>query len=190
MYDDETDKLFFDYEIPIGREFELTPVSGCPICDNPEINEETAPFFDSTIPLDELIEWVQRNYNITLSEKDCEVHCTHIRAIYDDEMKQRAKDDMAIIDSDIPKVVNEEDVIESTIRGLYARKLYLEKTGDYGAEYIKVTQNLHKWVELKLKKEKKIEDTPGTSITFGDLVGGNNDNNSGKAGLIQTKPNK
>lgn len=190
MYDDETDKLFFDYDIPIDTEFELSPVPGCPICDNPEINEETAPFFDSTIPLDELIEWIQRNYNITLSEEDCEEHCNHINGLYDEEMKERTKEDMKIIDSDIAKVVDEEDVIESTIRALYARRLFLEKTNEYGAEWVKVTQSLEKWVTLKLKKDKKIEDTPGTSITFGDLVGGNDDNNSGKADPAQTKPNK
>jgi len=167
------DTLIFDFNIPIGTEFELLKIDNrCLICENEDVAKESAPFFFSETPTNELVSFMKEKYNLALLPEEIDEHRSHIRPIYDDELRDLAKRDLKLIESDIRSKINEEDVIESNIRSLNARRLVLEKTGEYGREWRDTTQTLHKWVELKLKKEKKIEDAPATKIFFGDLVGG------------------
>lgn len=186
------DTLVYDFNIPLGTEFELindTP-SSCPICKDRAIALESAPFFSSDIHVDQLIQFMQEKYNITLTPPEVRVHEGHIKPVYDEELRNIARRDFALIESEIIRKVNEEDVIESTIRALHGRRLTLEKTGEYGREWVSVVQVLNKWVELKLKMEKKIEDTPATKIFFSDLAQGEgmDENDTGKSKRISKEP--
>lgn len=168
------DTLLFEYNILTNTPFDIISEPSCIICQNKEVARESAKFFFSDIPSDILMNLMTEKFNMALTTQEIDCHKKHVKPVYDEELKTRAEEDFRLIESDIVKQVNGEDAVESTIRALQARRLMLEKTSDYGKEWINVCQTLHKWVELKFKKEKKIEDGPGVNVSFGDLFSSDN----------------
>ncbi len=164
-----SDKMIFDHRILISTEFAINTVDTCKICQSVHA-KDSAPFFYSDVPTSKLIALMKEEYQMDVTKEDVEEHTNHIRPIYDTELQAKAEEEARIIESDIIKIVKSEDVIESTIKGLYARRLHLEKLRNYDKEWILVCQTLNKWVELKLKKEKKIDSATPLNISFGDLI--------------------
>ena len=190
------EEIMFDYNIQTTSMFNINVESNpnCPICKNVDIAKESAPFFYSTIPNDVLVEFMKEKYGLDLIEKDIEEHRTHVKLLHDEELQRKISEDYDLIDGDKSKKTNDDTIIESSIRALYARRLFLEKKSEFGKEWLETTDKLKGWIELKLKKEKKIDDNPEFSVSFGDLLkldtddgGKNNDDDKGEKDLPEKR---
>lgn len=171
--------LLFDYEVPNHLEFDILKNPNCSICNSKDV-EETAPYFYSSVPNKLIIKMFKEDFNLIITEDEMIEHKKHLRQVIDSDVRKKAKVDFTLIESDITKVIDEDSVVESTIRALTAQRLYLEKQGLCDKEWLGVCQTLHKWVELKLKKEKKVEgDGAKFTFDFGDLFDNGEPNDVG-----------
>lgn len=186
--------LLFDYNVPINSTFEIQTElhPNCPICKRESIARESAPFFSANIPNEEIIEYLEESFKIVFIEKDVEEHKKHVKQLIDDELRAKINEDEYLIKGDSSSDVDDDSIIGSSIRALHARRLFLEKKGEYGKEWLDTTDKLKGWVELKLKKDKKIDDSGNFSVNFGDLMKidtdevKENDDTTGKA-IISSK---
>jgi len=170
-----SDRLTWDYNVPINVNFTVIKDSECSICNSNIISlEDSAPFFFSNIPSDILIDFIYEEYNVNITEEEIIEHKKHIekKNEKDNDIRNQANEQIKLIESDLPQIIKPEDAMESAIRSLYARKLYLEKTNDYATkEYMTIINSLKGWVEMKLKTENKIvENKESQGISLLDLI--------------------
>lgn len=166
------DTLLFDYTVPINSAFEIRTELNpeCRICQHKSHAHDSAPFFAAEIPNDEMIEYMKESFGRDFTEEEIIEHRKHVCLLVDDELRNRINEDETLIKGDSESDVNDDSIIASSIRALHARRLFLEKKSDYGKEWLETTDKLKGWVELKLKKDKKIDDSNSFSVNFGDLM--------------------
>ena len=165
-------KLNWDYNIPrsLTYGFRKRESEHCPICENMEIAHYTAPFTTSGVPFDDIARLILLRFGFEMPTMVIEKHKKHIICTYipDGELDKRIMEDMQIIETDTTSQIDMNVLIESTIRGLNARRLFLEKTATYGKEWTDIIQQLKQWAEIKLKKTGELPDDTG--VTMSDLI--------------------
>jgi hypothetical protein len=164
-------KLEWDYNVPRCYAFKIKEDENCSICRNAIVSKWLSPFLISDIPYDKIISILKNEFNFDVTENILTDHKNHIEATYtgDDAIKKKAMEDIATIEADLVGKTNEEMVIESAIRSLYARKLFYEKTGTYDREYREILAELNKWVTLKAKMKDKIVDQT-VRVSLSDII--------------------
>lgn len=164
-------KLNWDYNIPrsLTYGFVKRDTINCSICENMEIAHYTAPFMSSGVPYDDIARLILLRFGMEIPEVVIGMHKDHIVCTYipDGELDRRIMEDMQIIETDTTSPIDMNILMESTIRGLNARRLYLEKTGTYGKEWTDIIQQLKQWTEIKLKKTGEL---PDDDISLKDLI--------------------
>lgn len=181
-------KLNWDYNIPRTLSYSITHETGCMICENQDIAHYIAPFMTSGVPYDKVIQLIMLKFGIKVTEDVLAKHKNHIICTYipDGELEKRIMSDMRIIETDNTSTMDTNVVIESTIRGLNARRLFLEKTNTYGKEWTDIIQQLKQWTELKLKK---LGDLPSDDdVSAKDLIkiiSDNNENTTNKEDRVR-----
>lgn len=149
-------ELYFDYNISRSIEFSFKKDDKCGICKNEALSRYIAPFASSQTPLEKVCELVNLKFGIIITPEDVITHRKHIRCVYktEEEIEEEALQDLAVIESDISGNIDEDKLIESQIRQLWADSLRYKQAGEFG-KAIQCSNQLHKWVVLKktLKKE-------------------------------------
>lgn len=163
------DKLEWENNIPKNVSYLFT--GDCEICKNLAIAKITAPYFVGNVTTKEL-HILFDNINFPVTDDLINSHREHISATFnrDDKVEKTARKDMSLIESDLPKQIDEKIVIDSTLRGLYARRLYLEQKGKYDErEYKEIVAQLHNFTSLKLKMKGAIKDDDAP-LSIKDLI--------------------
>jgi hypothetical protein len=165
------DELEWKYNIPRSLRFVYNKVENCKICSNSEVNDWIDPYVVAGVPFSELKNILKEHFLFEIEENDIDGHKNHIKTKFygDDEIKNNIIEQIKQIESDIPRVIDEKQVLESSIRSLYARKLYLEKIGEYGFEYKTIVSQLKNFLELKLKMKGELVDE-NVRVSIADLV--------------------
>lgn len=164
----DTKKLRWDYDIPTSIEYIVEVDENCEICKNSLVKDWSSEFIIGNIPYDQIIIALEKYFGFVCTPEMIINHKKHIRTnlITDSELIEESKEQMKLIESNIPRQINEKEALESLLQGLYSRKLFLEKSKEYGREYIFLTQQLKQAIELKLKmKDELKEDKERVSLT-------------------------
>ena len=166
----EADRLEWDYNVPKNITFEYTDAPNCIICFNDKLREWLSPFLVANVPAEKLTPILEKYFGVLLNIDAINEHRNHIVAKYqaDDSIRESAEEQIKRIESDLPTKIDEDAALESTLRGLMARKLQLEKLKEYGQEYVKLAQQITKIVELKKKIKKELP--TDLNITLKDLI--------------------
>ena len=167
----ETNKLIWDYDIPQSLEYLIEPNDQCPICRNTGVKIWSAPFIVANIPYDQIYGVLEKYYGFIATPEMIDEHRKHIRVniVTDAELEREFKEQMKLIESDTPIQIDEKQVLESLIRGLFARKLFLEKTQTYGKEYALITQQLKQAIELKLRMKDELKEA-SEKVALEDVI--------------------
>lgn len=191
MLEDEINKIEWEHRIPKSVElnFDEKEDKNCPICKNREANVAFSPFILFDVPNEKIIPLMKEYFSLEVDVKIIKEHKNHVvkKSSIDSEIKDRAIEDLKLIESDITSQVDEKKIIESSLRSLFAKKLEFEKKGDTGKAYRDVMFQLEKWTELKLKTKGKIQESVMTvplvdliKFSRGEVsVSGDNTNNTG-----------
>ena len=166
------EEIIWDFNVPRHLTFTVKMVSGCSLCEMDGLREWISPFVVARVPFDKMKLLIKENFNIdTITEHDFKEHLNHVKALVssDEQMKVKIAEDIKLIREAYGEDVNESYVIRDAIRGLQARKLYLEKTGDYGREYTDVLDKLNKFLTLRLKLKGELKEDR-ISFNLSDLV--------------------
>jgi predicted house-cleaning noncanonical NTP pyrophosphatase (MazG superfamily) len=171
MYENEVNKMIWDYDIPQSIDYLVEIHDNCEICKNTDVKDWSAPFIAANVNYDQIIKAIEKMFGFITTPEIIANHRTHIKTniVTDAEVKSSFKRQMELIESDTPKKIDEKVALESLIRGLYARKQFLEKTDQYGKEYIFNAQQLKQAIELKLKMKNELQE-PSERATLHDIV--------------------
>ena len=171
MLELETNKLIWEYDIPQSVSYFVNVDEECEICMNPMVRDWASPFIASRVQHDQLMTVMEKSFGFITTVEIIENHRKHIQAniLTDKEIQKEFHEQMKLIESDIPKQINEKQALESLIRGLYSRKLMLEKIRDYGKEYVVICQQLNRAIELKLKMKDELKE-PSEQQTLKDVI--------------------
>jgi len=162
-------ELEWEFNIPKGLRYHFK--GDCEICKDNKLALETAPYFVGDVGIEKMKLLLSlMNYPYATDEIIIE-HKKHIKSEFmpDEVVANKINDDMVMISQDLPQKIDEEKVLESSIRGLYARKLYLEKTTDYGKEYREIVAQLHQFLALKYKVNGKMPEQ-GDKAKLSDII--------------------
>ena len=144
----------WDYEVPSALEF-IFVGKGCKICAHTVIATFSAPFLVAKVPYDKIIAIIKERFEIIIPEEALIVHEPHVRVSYesDEELKEKHIGDLKLIQSDSSmEQINEEKVIDSCLRSLYAKMLLMQKNGqDMEDGYLLLLAELGKWADRKVK---------------------------------------
>lgn len=129
----------------------------CKICKNHAKLRNFNSYLSSNVPLTLLVN-LAKEWGFEFTEKEIQEHQGHILPLYDESVRDKIKEDVKSIRSELPTEIDSDLIINSTIRTLLARRLALEKNGETDEkEYYNVIDKLLKFSELKLKKEGKLQ---------------------------------
>lgn len=156
----------WDYEVPTTLDFVFIG-KGCKICTHTVIATFSAPFLVAKVPYDKILSIIKERFEIEIPEEALIGHESHIRVSYesDEELKEKHIEDLKLIQSDATiKHINEEKVIDSCLRSLYAKMLLMQKEGrDTDDGYLMLLAELGKWADRKVKlKSNQTEDRKET----------------------------
>lgn len=144
----------WDYEVPSTLEFVFIG-EGCKICAQSVIAKFSAPFLVAKVPYNKIIAIIKERFEIDIPEEVLTAHESHVRVSYqtDEELKEKHIDDLRLIQSDaMMEQINEEKVIDSCLRSLYAKMLLMQKSGqDTEDSYLVLLAELGKWADRKVK---------------------------------------
>lgn len=180
MLEHELRKMEWDYNFPKTAVYGVNESETCPICKNTILREWIAPLICAKVEYNRINYLTEKYFNFTTTPEMIDVHAKHItvKFEYNKDVEDKAKEQMRLIESDLVIKIDEKAIIESTLRSLTARKLFLENEGNYGKEYRDIIYQLHRWTELKLKSKGELVDQT-MRVTLDDLisvnVGGNKD---------------
>lgn len=129
----------------------------CKICKNHAELRNFNSYLSSDVPLDLLVK-LAKEWGFEFTEKEIQEHQGHILPLYDVDIRDKIKQDMKAIESELPIEVNTDLIINSTLRSLTARRLALEKNNETDSkEYATTIDKILKFSELKLKKDGKLQ---------------------------------
>ena len=157
--------------MPKGVNLILKNIPSCPICQHDEFNAWSAPYFIAKVPSTKLIE-AAKEIELVLKDEHIIEHANHIKAIplIDKDIRTKAIDAMKLIESDLPEKIDEKQLLESNLRTLWGRRLYLEKTGNQGTkEYMDTISAIEKHIALKLKLKGEIDNSV-VNVSLADVI--------------------
>jgi len=166
------EEIVWDFNVPRHLEFTIKMESGCPLCETDGLREWISPFVVARVPFDKMKLLIKEKFNLdTITEHDLKEHLNHVKALVssDEQMKVKIAEDIKLIRESYGEDIIEGNVIRDAIRGLHARKLYLEKTGEYGREYTDILDKLNKFLTLRLKLKGELKEDKMT-FHIADLV--------------------
>jgi len=174
----EADRLDWDYNVPKNVIFEYRNGENCPICQDNGIKSWISPYLVANVPSEKLIPIINKYFGVLLNNDIVNEHKTHIFCKHqaDDEVREKVEKEMRMIESDLPSKVNEDYLLESSLRSLYNRKLEMDSKGEYGKEYVMLIQQITKMIELKKKIKMQIPDS--ITVSLKDLIKVGMDNES------------
>jgi hypothetical protein len=171
MLDSFETEFNWNYKVPKGVNFVLKNVPGCPICQHEEYNTWSAPYFIANVPSDRLIA-AAKEFKLVLKDEHIKEHAHHVKAtpLIDGDIRTKAIDTMKLIESDLPEQINEKQLLESNLKTLWGRRLYLEKSGQQDTkEYMDTINAIEKHIALKLKLKGEIDDSK-VNISLADVI--------------------
>jgi len=185
MLEIEANRLEWNYNVPKSLRYLFIEEANtqCPLCKNQEVRNWSAPYIMAGVSYEDLTKILFDYFNFHTTPELIEWHRKHIRVKYNpnNDIRKQAIKEMEYIESDLPKQIDEKQVMESAIRSLQAKKLKMDAAadGEYDVkEYVMVCQQLNKWVELKLKMNKELPESGNVSLADLIKIGVLADNNA------------
>ena len=161
----------WNYKIPKGVNIILDKKPSCPICRNDKFNLWSAPYIIAKVDTNKLIE-AAKDFDLIITPEIIISHRKHIDIVplIDENVRTNAKEAMKLIESDLPEKINEKQLLESNLKTLWGRRLYLEKEGLQNTkEYMDVIGAIEKHISLKLKMKGEIADST-VNISLSDII--------------------
>lgn len=167
----EEDKLEWDYNIPKSLSYELIEDDNCYLCKDKALGIWTAKYLTANVPYDKILELIDIHFGDIVTREMLLEHKRHIRISFmlDTEIRNKAIDDIKKIESDLGAKVDEKKALESQIRSMYARKIYMESNGIYDKTYVEINKTLKSLIELKLKMKNELGDHQ-TKTSLEDII--------------------
>jgi len=173
-------ELLFEYNISLSESY-VKKKHGeiCTICTKDVLMSYISPYLVAGVPSDKILQLTKERFGTLFEDSDCFITVEDINSHYnhfttysagDKETTDNAAKYQNILDSDRVQETDVDKIMESNIRSLEAQRLIMEQQGLYGSkEYSAVISQLFKFVELKMKKNKMIEEDK-KPISLSDLI--------------------